>query len=48
MTREEKLNKNFLKELEIAHKKYILLKIFIDQIAKELNIKSKPDVKLDL
>ena len=46
--KEEKLNKDFLQKLEIAHRSYILLKIFIEQIANKLQVKDKLDIKLDL
>jgi len=48
MSKEEKLNTEFLGKLEKAHRKYILLKIFIEQLQEDLQINDKFDVKLDL
>ena len=48
MDKKDKLDKKLLDKLEKAHRKYILLKIFIEQISNNLNVKDKLDVKLDL
>jgi hypothetical protein len=48
MDEKEKLDEKLLKELEIAHRKYILLKIFVEQISGNFNKKKNFDVKLDL
>ena len=49
MTPEERLDPIFLSKLQIAHRKYILLKIFIQSIASELGYTNSPmDVKMDL
>ncbi len=49
MPREDKSNPLFLKELKKAHQKYILLKMFIVAIARELGLPEDTlDVKMDL
>lgn len=49
MTNEEKHDEIFLLKLENAHKKYILLKLFINSITKDLWFSKKTmDVQLDL
>jgi len=49
ITYNEKINNiNLLNQLEKAHRKYVLLKLFIDQISQSLWIKDKLDIRLDL
>ena len=49
MATEKKLDPTFLSELEKAHKKYILLKLFLWTILKELELNKKEmDLQLDL
>jgi len=49
MPREKKQNPRFLKELKKAHQKYILLKMFIVAISRELGLPENTlDVKMDL
>ena len=48
MSSKEKLNNDLHSKLQKAHRKYILLKFFIDQITSSLWIQKGLDVKLDL
>jgi hypothetical protein len=49
MTLEEKLDKDFLVRLQKAHRKYILLRIFIQTIAEEIDLPIDTlDTKMDL
>ena len=46
--KQEKLDKIFLQKLEKAHRKYILLKIFIEELSSKLQVNDKLDIRLDL